>query len=91
MPPYRLWLRGIDAMRTLLRHLADANCNGRCSPIAANGSPGLAFYKPTGPGGRHEAFGIEVIEQSEGKIIGIHAFLDPRLFALFGVPPTLAR
>ena len=32
-----------------------------------------------------------MIEESEGKIIGVHAFLDPRLFALFGVPLTLAR
>ena len=78
-------------MRTFFGTIADACCNARFVPIAANGSPGLAVYKPTGPGGAYEAFGIEVIEQSEGKIIGIHAFLDPRLFALFDVPLTLAR
>jgi RNA polymerase sigma-70 factor (ECF subfamily) len=89
MPPYALWLRGVNAVRTFFRTVADANPRPRCLPIAANGSPGLAVYKPTGPGGRYEPFGIEVIEQSDGKIIGIHAFLDPRLFALFGVPPTL--
>ena len=37
-----------------------------------------------------EAFGIQVIEQSEAQIIGIHAFLDPQLFALFDIPLTLA-
>ena len=57
----------------------------------STGRRGSRLYKPTGPNGRHEAFGIEVIEQSDGKIIGIHAFLEPRLFALFGAPQTLAR
>jgi RNA polymerase sigma-70 factor, ECF subfamily len=91
MPPHPLWLRGIDAVRTFFGTVADASRHVRCLPIAANGSPGVAVYKPTGPGGRHEAFSIEVIEQSAGKIIGIHAFLDSRLFALFGVPLTLTR
>jgi RNA polymerase sigma-70 factor (ECF subfamily) len=91
MPPYPLWLRGIDAVRTFFGTIAGVNRNARLVPVAANGSPGVAVYKSTGPGGRHEAFGIEVIEQSEGKIIGIHAFLEPRLFALFDVPLTLTR
>jgi RNA polymerase sigma-70 factor, ECF subfamily len=59
-------------------------------PVAANGSPGLALYKPTSDG-RYEAFGIKVIEQSGRKITGIHAFLDARLFGLFGLPLTLSR
>jgi len=71
--------------------LTDACRAGRFLPIAANGSPGLAFYKPTGLGGRHDAAGIQVMEQSEGQIVGIHTFLEPRLFALFGAPTTLAR
>jgi RNA polymerase sigma-70 factor, ECF subfamily len=91
MPPYPLWLRGIDAVRTFFGTIAGVNRDARLVPVAANGSPGVAVYKSTGPGGRHEAFGIEVIEQSEGKIIGIHAFLEPRLFALFDVPLTLTR
>ena len=91
MPPYPMWLRGVDAVRTFFGTIAGTDPRPRCLPIAANGSPGFAIYKPTGPGGRYEAFGIEVIEQSEGRIIGVHAFLDPRLFALFGVPPTLTR
>ena len=91
MPPFPLWLRGVDEVRTWFGTLTDACRAGRFLPIAANGSPGLAFYKPTGPGGRHEAAGIQVMEQSEGQIVGIHTFFDPRLFALFGAPATLAR
>jgi RNA polymerase sigma-70 factor, ECF subfamily len=82
------WLRGVDAVRT--RFGTGACRNARFLPVAANGSPGLAVYKPIGPGGRFEAFGVKVIEQSDGRITGIHAFLDARLFALFGVPLTLA-
>jgi RNA polymerase sigma-70 factor (ECF subfamily) len=73
--PQTRWC-GVGARRTI-------------TPNAANGSPGLAFYKPSG-GGLHKAYSIQVMEQSEGKIIGIHAFLDPRPFAVFGLPPTLA-
>ena len=88
MPPHPLWLHGVDAVRTFFGTFAAACQTARALPVAVNGSPGLAFYKPTGPAGRYEAFGIQVIEQSEGRIIGIHAFLDPRLVALFGVPIT---
>jgi RNA polymerase sigma-70 factor (ECF subfamily) len=91
MPPFPLWLRGVDEMRTWFGTLTDACRAGRFLPITANGSPGLAFYKPTGPGGRYEAAGIQVMEQSAGQILGIHTFFDPRLFALFGAPATLAR
>ncbi len=52
MPPYPLWLRGIDAVRTCFGTIADACRNARFLPVAANGSPGLAVYKPTGPSGR---------------------------------------
>ena len=89
MPPYPLWLRGIEAVRIWFG-AANACWTARFVPVATNGSPGLAIYKPTGPDGAYEAFGIQVIEQSQGKIVGIHAFLDPRLFALFDAPLTLA-
>jgi RNA polymerase sigma-70 factor (ECF subfamily) len=91
MPPFPLWLRGVDEVRTWFGTLTDACRAGRFLPIAANGSPGLAFYKPTGPGGRLEAAGIQVMEQSDGQIVGIHTFLEPRLFTVFGVPETVAQ
>jgi len=89
MPPHPLWVQGIGAVRTFFRTIAGAGRGGRFVPVAANGTPGLALYKPSGHGGRLEPFSIEVFEQSDGRIIGIHAFLEPRLFALFGLPPTL--
>jgi RNA polymerase sigma-70 factor (ECF subfamily) len=91
MPPYPLWMRGTDAVRTWLEAATD-DCRGtRFVPIAANGGRALAAYRPTGPGGAYEAFGIQVMELSAGRIAGIHAFLDPRLFPLFDVPAVLVR
>ncbi|MGH3797951.1 MAG: sigma-70 family RNA polymerase sigma factor [Pseudonocardiaceae bacterium] len=88
MPPYDLWLRGhTDIRRWLLE--AGAGCRGsRLVPIVANGSPAFGQYRPSGTGGRHEPFALQVIEVSADRIIGINSFLDTtRLFPLFGLPP----
>ena len=90
MPPYPLWLRGVDAVRTFFGRPPPARPHASC-PSPPTGRPGSPSTSRRARAARYEAFGIQVIEQSEGKIIGIHAFLDPRLFALFGVPLTLTR
>ena len=55
---------------------------------AANGTPAFGAYKPAADGG-HEPFSLQVIETSGGAIVGLHHFLDPRLFAIFGLPERL--
>ena len=56
MPPHLLWLRGIDQVRTWLGAATNACRAARVVPVAANGSPGLALYKPTADGPtRHSA------------------------------------
>ena len=45
-------------------------------------------YRPSGALGELEAFGIDVLEVSGGRIASVHAFLDPALFAVFGLPAT---
>jgi RNA polymerase sigma-70 factor (ECF subfamily) len=57
--------------------------------VAANGFPALAVYRPTGPSGDFEPFGIHVLEVAGGRIAHIHAFLDPALFPIFGLPTAL--
>ena len=57
--------------------------------VTPDDSPGLALYKRAALDGPFEAFGLQVIEQSNAKISAIHAFLEPRLFFLFGLPRTL--
>jgi RNA polymerase sigma-70 factor (ECF subfamily) len=59
-------------------------------PIRANGLPGFGQYRPSGPGGRHEAWALQVLEISEGQVVGFTAFLDTAtLFPLFGLPLVL--
>jgi len=90
MPPYALWLRGnVEIRRWLLG--PGAECRGsRMVATTANGSPAFGQYRPSGPGGRHEPWALQVIEMSAGRIVGMNAFLDTaRLFPLFGLPPRL--
>ncbi|HET7326569.1 MAG TPA: sigma-70 family RNA polymerase sigma factor [Nocardioidaceae bacterium] len=87
MPPYGLWLRGhLDISRWLLG--PGAECRGSVLlPTRANGLPAFGQYRPSGPGGRHEPWALQVIETSDGRVTGINSFLDTAsLFPLFGLP-----
>jgi RNA polymerase sigma-70 factor (ECF subfamily) len=89
MPPYALWLSGpVDIGRW---HLGPGGgCRGsRLLPVMANGTTGLAQYKPS-PDGRLLPWAIHMLQFSEGRVIGITNFLDTRLFAYFGLPDHLA-
>lgn len=87
MPPYPLWLRGPAHIRQWFVG-PGADCRGsRLLPVRANGTRAFGQYRPSGPGGRHEPFSLQVLEFSDGKIIGFNAFLDTaRMFPLFGLP-----
>ena len=90
MPPYPLWLRGPTEI--VGWHLGTGSgCRGsRLVPTVANGSPAFGQYRPSGPGGRHEPWALQVLEIADGKITGLNAFLDTAtLFPLFGLPPDL--
>jgi RNA polymerase sigma-70 factor, ECF subfamily len=90
MPPYALWLRGpADISRWL--EGPGAECRGsRMVPISANGAAGFGQYRPSGPGGRHEAWALQVIEIAGGRVTGINSFLDTAaLFPRFGLPLQL--
>lgn len=87
MPPYPLWMRGHADIRGWLSG-PGSDCRGsRMVPTMANGSPAFGQYRPSGPGGRHEPWALQVIEVVDGRITGITAFLDTAvLFPLFGLP-----
>ena len=89
MPPYELWLRGRDSILSWWTG-PGAGCRGsRLIPVVANGLPAFGQYRPSGPGGRHEPWALQVLEISDGRIVGFTAFLDTaRLFPLFGLPLT---
>jgi RNA polymerase sigma-70 factor, ECF subfamily len=89
MPPYEMWLLGRE---DILRWWTGpgAGCRGsRLIPTVANGLPAFGQYRPSGPGGSFEPWALQVLELSDGKIVGFTAFLDTeRLFPLFGLPPA---
>jgi RNA polymerase sigma-70 factor (ECF subfamily) len=88
MPPYEVWLQGIPEIRRFLAALeVEGGCD-RVIEVAANRCPALAVYRPAGPSGALEPFEIHVLEIAGGRIAAIHAFLDPDLFSVFGLPPT---
>jgi RNA polymerase sigma-70 factor (ECF subfamily) len=87
MPPYDLWLRGHEHIRTWFL-TAGAACRGsRVVPTSANGSPAYAQYRRNADGPGYHAWGLGVLDTSGGRIVGINTFLDvERLFPLFGLP-----
>jgi RNA polymerase sigma-70 factor, ECF subfamily len=91
MPPYDLWLQGGAELRKWLLG-AGAGCRGSgFEPVVANTSPAFGQWRPSGPGGSYEPWAIHVLEVSSGRISGIHFFVEPGLFPLFGLPTRLER
>ncbi|MBA2529237.1 MAG: sigma-70 family RNA polymerase sigma factor [Euzebyales bacterium] len=88
MPPYDLWLRGqADIFKWWLG--PGIGCRGsRLVATVANGQPAFGQWKPSGPGGRHEPWSLQVLDVEGDRITGITFFLDTdRVFPLFGLPP----
>ncbi len=90
MPPYTLWLRGHEAIRTWLLGRG-AGCRGsRLLPTAACGAPAFGQYRPGGPEGGYQPWALIVLELSGERIAGWNSFLDTEtLFPLFGLPRHL--
>jgi RNA polymerase sigma-70 factor (ECF subfamily) len=88
MPPYDLWLRGPDEVIQWLVG-PGAPCQGsRLLATAANGSAAFGQYR-VDPQGGHQPWALQIIELSGDRIVGFHNFLDPNLFAAFGLPAHL--
>ena len=87
MPPYELWLRGRQDVLAWWSG-PGAECRGsRLVRVNANGCIAFGQYRPSGVGGRHEPWALQVLELAEGQIAGFTAFLDTAaLFPLFGLP-----
>ena len=90
MPPYPLWLRGRSDIARWMRREGAACSGSRVVPVAANGAPAFAQYRPA-PGGTAEAFAIHVLDVVAGKVRAIDCFIDGALFETFGLPLVLGR
>jgi RNA polymerase sigma-70 factor, ECF subfamily len=89
MPPFELWLQGVDEVRAWFEGHGIGCKGSRLLPISANGSPGFAQYRPS-PNGGWEPWALQVLEISDGRIAHLNSFLDTyRLFPLFGLPARL--
>jgi RNA polymerase sigma-70 factor (ECF subfamily) len=103
MPPYDLWLRGSGEIAAWMLGKGCDCRGSRLVPTAANGSPAFGQYRPSGSGPGtgsdagagaeteaktgHDAWALQVIEISGGRIVGLTSFLDTaRLFPAFGLP-----
>ena len=90
MPPFELWLRGAEAIREWNLGVGSGCRGSRLVPVTANGVRAFAQYRPSGPGGSFEAWGLQILDVSDGRIVAINCFLDvARIFPMFGVPLTL--
>lgn len=91
MPPFDLWLQGHEDIAAW--HLNQGiGCKGsRLVPTTANGMPAFGQYRPREDGRPgHTPWALQVLEVSDGKIVGLNAFLDTaRWFPLFGLPEEL--
>ena len=86
MPPFDLWLRGLDDIQAWLVGRGAACRGSRLVPVEASGSPSFAQYKPD-PAGGFSAWSLIVLELEGLHIVGIHHFLDTAaLFPRFGLP-----
>ena len=91
MPPYELWLRTHEDIVAWCLGQGRACRGSRLVPTMANGRPAFGQYKPS-PDGGLEPWSLQVVEVSDGQIVGITFFLDTaRFFPLFGLPERLER
>ncbi|PUB28981.1 RNA polymerase ECF family sigma subunit [Promicromonospora sp. AC04] len=89
MPPYAMWLEGIENIQAWMTGPGHGCEGSRCMPIHVNGTPGFAQYRPD-PKGGHFPWGIVVLENDGKHITGITTFIDTeKWFPRFGLPDHL--
>ncbi|OBK22104.1 RNA polymerase subunit sigma-70 [Mycobacterium asiaticum] len=92
MPPMPMWFEGRDAVLGFLRERAFAKRGDLVMvPTSANGQPAVAEYRRNADN-IMAAHSIQVLTcRLKDRAVGIAVltvFLDPTLFAAFGLPPT---
>ncbi len=92
MPPMPQWLSGAPAIAGTIQAMVFAPSGPgafRFATTEANGLPALAAYKRAEPGGAHLPYALHLLTLDARGIAAIDAFIDPSLFAPFGLPASL--
>jgi RNA polymerase sigma-70 factor (ECF subfamily) len=86
MPPTPSWYRGRDDVGAYLTRLFGRIGAGqlRLVPTRANAQPAFAVYARDGK--EHQAFAVKVLTVRQRVITHITGFVEPDLFAWFGLP-----
>lgn len=89
MPPWLEWYVGREMIRSFFA-MAWKTCGGlHLVPTAANGQPAFAVYETSGADGQWHAHSIHVLTLNHEAISRLTLFIEPRLFAVFGLPLIL--
>lgn len=88
MPPHPVWFDGRDAVTRFLAARAFSEPGDVAMvPTTANAQPAVADYR-RGADGVLAAHALHVLTAGDGGIATITVFLEPELFAVFGLSPT---
>ncbi|MFD8483007.1 sigma-70 family RNA polymerase sigma factor [Kitasatospora sp. NPDC059673] len=92
MPPFRMWLQGIEELEVWWKGPGRGCVNSRMLPVEANGSPAFAQYRAAEDGNGWTPWGIMVLEIVDGRIAMMTNYMDvDRLFPLWGLPMRLTE
>lgn len=86
MPPWPEWYVGRDSIADFLGW-AWRSGGGRLIPTVANGQPAFGYYRLADDGWR--PFAIQVLSLRGDQVAAITNFVEPALFASFGLPDRL--
>lgn len=89
MPPLVQWYQGADAVSRFAHAVPMTLCpSWRTSVVTANGVPAVAFYLGENDQAPHHAWSLTLLQATSGRVSAITSFLDPALFARFGLAST---
>lgn len=91
MPPWQEWYLGREAIRAFFAWAWRSACGGpfRLIPTAANRQPAFAQYSGDREGPECRAHALQLLTLQDDAIAVLTFFVDPRLFATFGLPAVL--
>src|SRR5262249_17532636 len=90
MPPSSAWFKGREAIGQFFRSkIFVPGLSLRLQPIRASGQPGFASYCYNPETKQYQAHAIHVLNVEDDQLAGLTTFLNPALFAHFGLPDAM--